>query len=102
MTLFMNDPLVNLYLFMRVFLAVIYNSYKGNLRLEVEASLKLKRDLLRKSFECLAPHESNHVQHLSKALCPLSKALYNVSPLHFPIQISFHLRITRPHSLNIS
>ena len=51
--------LVNLYLFMRVFLAVIYNSYKNNLRLEVEASMKLKRDLIRKSFESLlAPHES--------------------------------------------
>ena len=35
------------------FLSRIYNSYKNNLRLEVEASLKLKRDLLRRSFESL-------------------------------------------------
>ena len=90
MTLFMNDPLVNLYLFMRVFLAVIYNSYKGNLRLEVEASLKLKRDLLRKSFESLAPHESNHVHHLSKAMCPQR---YTTFP---PRKLPYHRRITSP------
>ena len=90
MTLFMNDPLVNLYLFMRVFLAVIYNSYKGNLRLEVEASLKLKRDLLRKSFESLAPHESNHVHHLSKAMCPQR---YTTFP---PRKLPSHRRITSP------
>jgi len=42
--------LVNLYLFMRVFLAVIYNSYKENLKTEVQDAVGLRRDLLHKAF----------------------------------------------------
>ena len=42
--------LVNLYLFMRVFLAVIYNSYKENLKTEVQDAVGLRRDLLHKAY----------------------------------------------------
>ena len=42
--------LVNLYLFMRVFLAVIYNSYKDNLKTEVQDAVGLRRDLLHKAY----------------------------------------------------
>ena len=42
--------LVNLYLFMRVFLAVIYNSYKENLKTEVQDAVGLRRDLLQKAY----------------------------------------------------
>ena len=42
--------LVNLYLFMRVFLAVIYKSYKDNLKAEVREAVQLKRELLQRSF----------------------------------------------------
>ena len=45
--------LVNLYLFMRVFLAVIYKSYKDNLKAEVREAVELKRDLLKRSFQLM-------------------------------------------------
>ena len=55
-------------------LSRIYNSYKSNLRLEVEASLSLKRDLLRRSFESLnilppaAAASDDHSSSLSNSL----------------------------------
>ena len=45
--------LVNLYLFMRVFLAVIYNSYKENLKTEVQDAVGLRRDSLHKAYTLL-------------------------------------------------
>ena len=45
--------LVNLYLFMRVFLAVVYKSYKDNLKAEVREAVQLKRDLLQRSYQLL-------------------------------------------------
>ena len=45
--------LINLYLFMRVFLAVIYKSYKDNLKAEVREAVQLKRDLLKRSYQLI-------------------------------------------------
>ena len=42
---------VNLYVFMGVFLAVVYNSYKFNLKEEVKASVNQKRQLLKDAFD---------------------------------------------------
>lgn len=51
---------VNLYLFMRVFLAVVYNSYKDNLKSEVREAVQQKRTLLRESFD-LAKNSDSQV-----------------------------------------
>lgn len=45
--------IINLYMFMSVFLAVVYHSYKANLREEVRQSLLLKRSLLDKVYDLL-------------------------------------------------
>jgi two pore calcium channel protein 3 len=47
---FLAFLIVNLYLFMRVFLAVVYNSYKENLKSEVREAVEQKRTLLAKAF----------------------------------------------------
>ena len=51
--------LVNLYLFMRVFLAVIYKSYKDNLKAEVREAVQLKRELLQRSYELMVENSGN-------------------------------------------
>lgn len=59
--------LVNLYLFMRVFLAVIYKSYKDNLKLEVKEAVELRRELLRQAFSILSPMTKDTFTSLMKA-----------------------------------
>ena len=58
---FLAFLIVNLYLFMRVFLAVVYNSYKNSLKSEVREAVEQKRRLLSKSFELLRDPEAGGI-----------------------------------------
>ena len=48
----------NLYIFMSVFLAVIYNQFKSNLKNEVRDNKERRRRLLGRAFELLSESES--------------------------------------------
>lgn len=68
--------LVNLYLFMRVFLAVIYKSYKDNLKAEVHEAIKLKRDLLRQCYDNVTQMSKNNFKVLMNLALPSKNEEY--------------------------
>merc|ERR1719167_788377 len=44
---------VSLYIFMSIFLAVVYNNYKSNLKREVKEAIERKNDLIDKAFDLM-------------------------------------------------
>ena len=46
--------IINLYMFMSVFLAVVYNRFRCNLKNEVKESLARNRNLMAKAFDCIS------------------------------------------------
>ncbi|RWS26460.1 two pore calcium channel protein 1-like protein, partial [Leptotrombidium deliense] len=50
---------VNLYLFMNIILAVIYNNYRKHLKNEVKNLLTMKKNSLRKAYDSLTEHSNS-------------------------------------------
>ena len=72
---FMFYLIVNLYMFMSVFLAVVYNTYKTNLKIVVKESVFLKRKLLSQAFDLMKETEEDRVKeesflHVMKLVMP--------------------------------
>merc|ERR1719430_1859177 len=44
---------ISLYIFMSIFLAVVYNNYKSNLKREVKEAIERMNDLIDKSFDLM-------------------------------------------------
>ena len=67
--------IVNLYMFMSVFLAVVYNTYKTNLKRVVKESVFLKRKLLSQAFDLMKETEEDRIReesflHVMKLVMP--------------------------------
>ena len=72
---FMFYLIVNLYMFMSVFLAVVYNTYKTNLKRVVKESVFLKRKLLSQAFDLMKETDKDRVRedsflHVMKIVMP--------------------------------
>ena len=66
MIFFVLFTIVNLYMFMAVFLAVVYNGYKANLKNEVQDSVLLKRSLLNKVYDLIKTRKQDGESYIYK------------------------------------
>ena len=60
--------IVNLYMFMSVFLAVVYQGYKSNLKKEVQDSVFLKRTLLNKVYDLIKTRKNDEDTYIYKEM----------------------------------
>ena len=66
MIFFVLFLIVNLYMFMAVFLAVVYNGYKANLKKEVQDSVFQKRTLLNKVYDLIKTRKKDGNSYIYK------------------------------------